>query len=185
MPLDQVLLNIRNPFTPADGQRRQLDLARKLNALHSEKLHKEEQLEARIESFEMAFRMQTEATDAFDISKEPQDVRELYGNSENGAKLLVARRLVERGVRFVQVFAGGWDHHNNLEHEPPQEGRARSTSPPRRCSRTSSSAGCSTTRWSSGAASSAAPSPATAAAAASPAATTTAAGSAPGWPAAA
>jgi hypothetical protein len=115
MPLNQVLLNISNPFTPEGEQRRQLDLARKLNALHAEKLHKEEQLEARIESFEMAFRMQTEATDAFDITKEPQHVRSLYGPSEMGAKMLVARRLVERGVRFVQVFAGGWDHHQNLQ----------------------------------------------------------------------
>jgi hypothetical protein len=115
LPINQVLLNIRNAFTPADGQRRQLDLARKLNTLYSEKVQKEEQLEARIESFEMAFRMQTEATEAFDISKEPQHVREMYGNTENGARMLVARRLVERGVRFVQVFAGGWDTHNNIE----------------------------------------------------------------------
>ncbi|HYE17851.1 MAG TPA: DUF1501 domain-containing protein, partial [Tepidisphaeraceae bacterium] len=115
MPLEQVLLNIHNQFTPADGQRRQLDLARKLNTLHSEKLHKEEQLEARIESFEMAFRMQTEATDAFDITKEPQAVREQYGATEFGARMLVARRLVERGVRFVQVFNGGWDMHSNIE----------------------------------------------------------------------
>jgi uncharacterized protein (DUF1501 family) len=63
----------------------------------------------------MAFKMQTEATDAFDIHKEPQNVRDLYGPSENGAKLLVARRLVERGVRFVQVNVGGWDHHQKLE----------------------------------------------------------------------
>jgi hypothetical protein len=115
LPLTQVLLNIHNQFTGADDQRRQLDLARKLNAMHAEKLHKEEQLEARIESFEMAFRMQTEATDAFDISKEPAEMRELYGQTEFGAKLLVARRLVERGVRFVQVFTGGWDHHQNLD----------------------------------------------------------------------
>ncbi|MGB7160100.1 MAG: DUF1501 domain-containing protein, partial [Tepidisphaeraceae bacterium] len=115
LPLDQVLLNIRNGFTRSGDQRKQLDLARKLNAMHSQKLQKEEQLEARIESFEMAFRMQTEATDAFDISKEPKEVRDSYGPSENGAKLLVARRLVERGVRFVQVFAGGWDHHRDLE----------------------------------------------------------------------
>src|SRR5205807_2546484 len=54
-------------------------------------------------------------TDAFDINKEPADVRAAYGNSDLGAKLLVARRLVERGVRFVQVMAGGWDHHANLE----------------------------------------------------------------------
>jgi hypothetical protein len=116
MPLDQVLLNIRNSFTMTSAdQRKQLDLARRLNILHAAKLQKEEQLEARIESFEMAFRMQTEATDAFDISKEPKEIRDLYGNTENGARMLVARRLVERGVRFVQVFAGGWDHHRDLE----------------------------------------------------------------------
>jgi hypothetical protein len=115
MPLNQVLLNIHNQFTSPEKQREQLDLARKLNTLYSEKLHKEEQLEARIESFEMAFRMQTEATDAFDIRKESQESREMYGNSDMGSKLLIARRLVERGVRFVQVYDGGWDHHSNLE----------------------------------------------------------------------
>ena len=115
MPLNQVLLNIRNQFNSSDQQERQLDLARKLNTLHAENLHKEEQLEARIESFEMAFKMQTEATDAFDITHEPPAVRSMYGQSEMGAKLMVARRLVERGVRFVQVFDGGWDHHGNLE----------------------------------------------------------------------
>ena len=115
LPLTQVLLNIHNQFTDSPDQRRQLDLARRLNTLHAEKLHKEEQLEARIESFEMAFRMQTEATDAFDINKESPEMRQAYGNTEFGAKLLVARRLVERGVRFVQVFTGGWDHHSNLE----------------------------------------------------------------------
>jgi uncharacterized protein (DUF1501 family) len=115
LPLQQVLLNIHNQFEGPEDQRKQLDLARRLNLMHAEKLHKEEQLEARIESFEMAFRMQTEATDAFDITKESPETREMYGNSEFGAKMLVARRLVERGVRFVQVFAGGWDHHSNLE----------------------------------------------------------------------
>ncbi|MDB5172893.1 MAG: hypothetical protein JWN51_1666 [Phycisphaerales bacterium] len=115
MPLNQVLLNIRNQFTNSEDQRYQLELARKLDVMHAEKLHKDEQLDARIESFEMAFKMQTEATDAFDITKEPQQVRDAYGNSDMGAKLLVARRLVERGVRFVQVDAGGWDHHANLE----------------------------------------------------------------------
>jgi uncharacterized protein (DUF1501 family) len=63
----------------------------------------------------MAFKMQTEATDAFDVNKEPEEIKEMYGKSEMGARLLVARRLVERGVRFVQVNAGGWDHHGNLE----------------------------------------------------------------------
>ncbi len=115
MPLDQVLLNIRNRFGGAKTQRAQLDLAQKLNQLHAAALQKDAQLEARIESFEMAFKMQTEATEAFNISKEPASVRDLYGSSDMGAKMLVARRLVERGVRFVQVEHGGWDHHNKLD----------------------------------------------------------------------
>jgi len=121
MKLDEVLQNISNQFTPQDKQRRQLDLVHKLNELHKDKLQKDAQLEARIEAFEIAFKMQTEATDAFDISKEPQAVRDAYGVSAQGgqgdtaSKLLVARRLVERGVRFVQVNAGGWDHHQNLD----------------------------------------------------------------------
>ena len=115
MALDKILLNIRNPFISMEDQRMQLDLARKLNTIHAERLHKDEQLEARIESFEMAFKMQTEATDAFDISKEPKEVLDMYGPSNMGAKMLVARRLVERGVRFVQVDAGGWDHHADIE----------------------------------------------------------------------
>ncbi len=115
MPLDKILLNIRSSFAKPEDQRRQLDLAHKLNAIYSDKLQKEEQLDARIESFEMAFRMQTEATDAFDITKESKEMHDMYGSSEMGAKLLVARRLVERGVRFVQVVTDGWDHHSNLE----------------------------------------------------------------------
>jgi hypothetical protein len=114
MKPEQVIQNIRNNFVAPASQKRQIELANRLNAIHAEKLQKDQQLESRIQAFEMAFKMQTEATDAFDISKEPSDVRELYGMTEMGAKLLVARRLVERGVRFVQVNAGGWDHHNNL-----------------------------------------------------------------------
>lgn len=115
MKLEEVLLNIHSQFTTAGTQRLQLDLAQKLNQMHSAALQKDEQLESRIEAFEMAFKMQTEATDAFDISKEPQTMRDLYGQSEMGAKLLVARRLVERGVRFVQVEHGGWDHHARID----------------------------------------------------------------------
>ncbi len=115
MKLDEVLLNISNQFTAPDRQRRQLDLVHQLNDMHSQALQKDAQLEARIEAFEMAFKMQTEATEAFDINKEPQAMRDLYGATDLGAKMLVARRLVERGVRFVQVSAGGWDHHNKLD----------------------------------------------------------------------
>lgn len=116
-PLHDILLNIRSQFTPLEVQRTQIELARRLNNLHSRELQPDPQLEARIESFEMAFTMQTEATEAFDISKEPKAVRDLYGSptSSVGARMLVARRLVERGVRFVTVTTGGWDNHRDLE----------------------------------------------------------------------
>ena len=113
-PVDKVLLNLKNEFSSTQAQRLQLDLARQLNSTHSEKFQHDEQLEARIDSFELAFRMQTVATDAFDITKEPAAVRAKYGSSDFGGKLLCARRLVERGVRFVQVELGGWDHHQQL-----------------------------------------------------------------------
>lgn len=122
MKLDEVLLNIRNQFTTPGTQRLQLDLAHKLNELHAATLQKDEQLESRIQAFEMAFKMQSEATDAFDITKESQKTRELYGPGEMGAKLLVARRLVERGVRFVQVEHGGWDHHANIDENIRKKG---------------------------------------------------------------
>src|SRR6476620_6856609 len=114
MDLDDVIMNIKNQFTPMERQRRELDLVRKLNDMHKQQLQADAQLEARIESFEMAFKMQTEATDAFDITKESDATRDAYGRTDLGAKMLVARRLVERGVRFVQVDAGSWDHHGNL-----------------------------------------------------------------------
>jgi hypothetical protein len=120
MNLDDIILNIRNQFSPQERQRRQLDLVAKLNNMHKEQLQKDAQLEARIEAFEMAFKMQSEATDAFDVSKEPEAIQEMYGKTDMGSKLLVARRLVERGVRFVQVEHGGWDMHGNLETSLPR-----------------------------------------------------------------
>ena len=113
--LNQLIENIRNPVTPLAEQRRQLDLVHKLNEIHSQNLQKEAQLEARLEAYEMAFKMQTEATDAFDITKESAETRAAYGNTSQGNQLLITRRLIERGVRFVQVWAGGWDHHQDLE----------------------------------------------------------------------
>jgi len=113
--VDQMIQNIRNPFTPVKEQRRQLDLVHKLNELHSQNLQKDAQLEARLEACEMAFKMQAEASDAFDLSREPDSMRSLYGNTKQGQQLLLARRLLERGVRYLQVWAGGWDHHNNIE----------------------------------------------------------------------
>src|SRR5204863_909659 len=78
------------------------------------------QLEARVRTFELAFRMQAEATDAFDLTRETKECRELYGDTTHGRQLLYARRLIERGVRFVQVWSGAgqpWDNHDNLEAE--------------------------------------------------------------------
>jgi hypothetical protein len=119
--VNKLIENIRNEYTPIKEQRRQLDLVHQLNELHNFNLNKEAQLEARIEAYEMAFKMQTEATDAFDITKEPQDVRAAYGASRMGTTMLAARRLLERGVRFVQVWAGGWDHHQDIADRLPQK----------------------------------------------------------------
>lgn len=113
--VEAMLQNIHNPYVGKAEQRRQLDLVQKLNAARKVTPQQDAQLEARIAAFEMAYRMQMEATDAFDIQKEPQSVRQLYGESAQGKQLLIARRLAERGVRFIQVWAGGWDHHEDLE----------------------------------------------------------------------
>src|SRR6266581_1680553 len=121
--VDRIIENIRSQYTVLPEQRRQLDLVHKLNELHSQNLQKDAQLEARLQAYEMAFKMQTEATDAFDINKEPQSMRELYGRGTQGNQLLIARRLIERGVRFIQVWAGGWDHHQDIEDRLPERAR--------------------------------------------------------------
>ena len=115
--VDRLIENIRSPHATPEAQRRQLDLLRTLNEAHRrERL--DPRLDARIESFELAFRMQTEAAEAFDISREPQHVRDLYGSGVHGRQTLIARRLVERGVRFVQLWHGAgqpWDNHEKIE----------------------------------------------------------------------
>jgi len=115
MKSDQILSNLTSQFSTLDRQRRQLDLAKMMNYDHMSRLQKDIQLESRIETFETAFKMQTEATDAFDISKESEATHELYGKNEEGNKMMVARRLVERGVRYVQVQVGGYDHHMDIK----------------------------------------------------------------------
>jgi hypothetical protein len=109
---------IKSPSAGPSEQRRQLDLLAKLNRKHQEKRQADQQLEARIQSFELAFRMQTEASDAFDVSKEPQHILDMYGPGTQARQILIARRLVERGVRFVQVWHGEgqpWDNHDDIE----------------------------------------------------------------------
>jgi hypothetical protein len=114
-PLEKIIENIKSHYATLPQQRKQLDLLKQLNEMHADQLNREAALEARIQSFELAFRMQSEATDAFDVSKEPQSIREMYGDSEIARRMLIARRLVENGVRFVQVWAGGWDHHTDVK----------------------------------------------------------------------
>jgi hypothetical protein len=115
--LERLIENIRNPRLGAAEQRRQLDLVRRLNERHLEARQRDAALEARLESFELAYRMQGEAAEAFDVSREPLALRERYGQHKEGRQLLITRRLLERGVRFVQVWSGAgqpWDNHDNL-----------------------------------------------------------------------
>jgi len=116
--LEKLIENIRNNTTPMKEQRQQLDLLEALNKRHLERRQKEQQLESRIQSFELAYRMQMDASDAFDVSKEPQQIRDMYGPGTQARQLLIARRLLEKGVRFVQVWHGEgqpWDSHDDLE----------------------------------------------------------------------
>ncbi|MEM1441898.1 MAG: DUF1501 domain-containing protein [Verrucomicrobiota bacterium] len=98
-------------------QRNLLRLTTQLNEQHAAKRPGDERLDSRIHSMELAFRMQTAATDAFDIQDEPEYVRESYGDTPVGRNLLMARRLAERGVRYVQCYHGAgqpWDSHSGL-----------------------------------------------------------------------
>src|SRR5262249_53618743 len=116
--IEKLIENIRNKSMPPADQRRQLDLVQQLNRVHQESRPNDPQLEARIQSLEMAYRLQIEAADAFDINQEPENVRKLYGPGLQARQLLIARRLVERGVRFVQVWHGDgqpWDNHDDIE----------------------------------------------------------------------
>ncbi len=105
------------PQTDAPAQRRQLDLLARLNREHLAARQNDSQLEASISAMETAFRMQTEAPDAFDVRKEPEATRDRYGNTDFGRSCLMARRLVERGVRMVQIYFGNsqpWDNHGDI-----------------------------------------------------------------------
>jgi hypothetical protein len=116
--LEKLIENIRSPHATTAMQRRQLDLLSEINAQHRIGREGDTQLDARIQSFELAFRMQIDASDAFDLAKEPAALREAYGNHVHGRQTLIARRLLERGVRFVQLWHGAgqpWDHHDNIE----------------------------------------------------------------------
>jgi hypothetical protein len=115
--IDKLIANIRNRGVAADSQRQQLDLLAQLNRQHAQDRPDDQRLESRIESFELAYRMQSDASEAFDISREPQAVQQMYGDGAFARQALIARRLVERGVRFVQLYAGNgqpWDNHDDI-----------------------------------------------------------------------
>ena len=112
--------HIRNRRLNGQQQRAQFDLLQSLNAQHLADRPGEAAIEARVQSFELAYRMQMEATDAFDLNQEPEHIRKLYGEGPQNRQLLMARRLVERGVRFVQIWHGNmqpWDSHSNIKDE--------------------------------------------------------------------
>ncbi len=124
-PVGQPVLDLRGPLDRA-AQREQLDLLGRLNQQHLDARSGGAELAARIASYELAYRMQAEAPEAVDLSKEDAGTLELYGVGSNptdefGRNCLVARRLVERGVRFVQLYSGGghledtWDAHESIE----------------------------------------------------------------------
>ncbi len=121
---------IENMVPPAElageRQRRQLDLVARLNREHLDRNPAERDLAARIESYELAYRMQAAAPEALDVEAEPEHVKRLYGLDRKpcthfARQCLIARRLVERGVRFVQIYSGGmenqlsWDGHKDIQ----------------------------------------------------------------------
>ncbi len=116
--VDRLLENIRNGEVSSRDQGRQMEFLRGMNSRFSVGREADPRLGARMESFELAFRMQMEATDAFDISKESGAVRAMYGDTVHGRQTLMARRLLERGVRYVQLWHGAgqpWDNHDQIE----------------------------------------------------------------------
>ena len=119
MQVDRLVKNIKNPRYGYREQRAHLDLLAEMNREHLNVRDQDQQLEAQIQSMETAYRMQMEASDVFDVSKEPESIRKMYGDSSYANSCLLARRLVENGVRFVSVYytkdnsTQPWDTHSN------------------------------------------------------------------------
>jgi hypothetical protein len=114
---DKLISYIRNPSTPLPEQRRALDLLRQLNLAQEKREGEDSQLDSSIQAAEIAYRMQSEAPEVFDITKEPEAVRARYGDQDFGRGCLMARRLVQHGVRMVQVYYGNgqpWDSHDDI-----------------------------------------------------------------------
>lgn len=115
--IEKLVENIKSHTETTPEQRVQLDLVQRLNRKHLARRQNDAQLETRIQSFELAYRMQSEATDAFDADKESQATKDLYGPGVFARSCLIARRLAERGVRFIQLYHGAgqpWDSHDDI-----------------------------------------------------------------------
>ncbi len=113
----KLIPNLKNAEWGPAAQRKQLDLLSRLNTIHAEPRAGDAELDATIQAMEVAFRMQSEAPEVFDISKEPESTRKMYGEGHFARGCLLARRLVERGVRMVQVYYGNgqpWDSHDDI-----------------------------------------------------------------------
>jgi len=131
-PSGDAIDNLKRPAEMGDAQQRaQLDLLARLNRHQLAQQPHEQDLAARIESFELAYRMQSAAPEAIDVDQEPEHIHKLYGVGEKrcdhfARQCLMARRLVERGVRFVQIYSGGmenersWDGHTNIKENHSQ-----------------------------------------------------------------
>ena len=118
--VEKLIKNIRNNSIDLELQREQLDLVQRINQVHLDRRGSDDQLESRIQSFEQAYRMQMAATEAFDLQREPEYIHRMYGDTPQARQILIARRLAERGVRFIQLWHGAWqpwDNHNNIEKE--------------------------------------------------------------------
>ncbi len=116
--IEQLIDHIKNTAVAPADQRRQLDLLDQFNQAHAIARGSDPRLESRIEAFELAYRMQSEASEAFDVSRESAETLAMYGPGDFARQTLIARRLVERGVRFVQLYTGAgqpWDNHDDLE----------------------------------------------------------------------
>ncbi|HRH99055.1 MAG TPA: DUF1501 domain-containing protein [Prosthecobacter sp.] len=125
MSVDKLVANVRNSVLAPAQQRRQIDLIQKLNHLHAAKREHDTALEGQIKAMETAYRMQSAASDAFDISREPAKMRELYGDTPFGRSCLLARRLAESGVRYISVYYTSsnnqpWDTHSDHYKRHPE-----------------------------------------------------------------
>ena len=122
------LPNVANPEMKSDAQRKQIDLIQSMNKDYAGHAKSDAALEGVIQSYEMAFRMQTAVPGVLDIAAESDAIKQAYGINDNatrdfGTQCLLARRLAESGVRFIEISNGGWDHHNNLRQRIQQNAR--------------------------------------------------------------